>query len=241
MALIKFSSVVSEARGSVGGTTYSRNRGGAYIRSRTTPVQPTSTLQSDAKAVFAAAVNSWTNVLTATERAGWDSYAAAVPYTDTFGSTRYYTGQQRYVQAYTAGVNAGLLATRFATAPTTLTEAANVLPASITINQGASTADATAKIPAITTQSGAVAGDIVIVNFGEQITKAVTYFKGPYRYAAKSTFVSGSTYPLITVTNPYGYVVTAGNLIPYSARVLLADNRISPIIRGILTVGAYSA
>lgn len=241
MAKVKYGSTVAQLSGSIGGTVFARNRGGAYIRNKTAPVQPNSGLQADAKTVFAAAVNTWTNTLTSAERTAWNAYASAVPYTDIFGDTRYYSGQQRYIQCYVALVNSGGTASAAATAPTTMTEAENVLSTSITMEQGAATADLTAIIPTALAPADVAAGDILLVHVGTSITQATNYFNGPYRYAAKGTFVSGSAFPDITLTDPYGRTMAAGLVVPVMWRVLKADNRLSGTARKIVTLGAYTA
>lgn len=241
MAKVKYGSTVAQLSGSVGGVVYARNRGGAYIRNKTAPIQPNSGLQAGAKTVFAAAVNSWTNTLSASERAAWNGYASAVPYTDIFGDTRYYSGQQRYIQCYVALVNSGGTAANAAVAPTVYTEAENVLSTSIVLKQGAATANSTAELVAPAAPADVAAGDLLLVHFGSGVTQATNYFNGPYRYAAKSTFVSGATFPAATITDPYGRTLSAGGVVPVYWRILKADNRISSAARKIVTLAAYSA
>ena len=241
MAKVKYGSTVAQLSGSIGGVVYARNRGGAYIRNKTAPVQPNSVLQSESKTLFAAAVNTWTNVLAASEREGWNSYAASVSYTDVFGDTRYYSGQQRYVQCFIALTNSGGNATLAATAPTIMTEAENVLSSSMAMEQGAAVADDTAVLPAVTAPLDVDVGDILLVHFGTTITQATNYFKGPYRFAAKATYATGKAFPDVTITDPYMRTLSSGTVVPIFWRVLKKDNRISSTARKIVTLGAYSA
>jgi hypothetical protein len=240
MALIKFSAAVSEARGSIGGIVFSRNAGGAYMRTRTTPVHPNSLLQAQAKSLFSAAVNTFTNTLSAGERTAWKSYASVVPYTDVFGATRYYSGQQRYVQAYVAAVNAGKSVLSVATAPTTMTEAENVEMSTVSITQGAAVADGTLTFTNTLAPSDVEAGDLLLLHVGSPVTPAKTYFKGPYRFADVSTFAAGDAYPDVTIVDPYSRDCAAGMFIPCQWRIVKADNRVSPVTRAILLVGAYA-
>jgi hypothetical protein len=241
MAKMKMGSIVTDIRGSIAGVTFARNRGGAYSRGRTSPVQPNSVRQAAMKGIFAAAINSWTNLLDAGQRAMWDAYAASVPYTDIFGETRYYSGQNRYAQAYIAGVNAGRSVASIAGAPTTYTAAEGVVISRITVEQGATEASTLANVVNSLAPSDAEAGDILLISFGKPITSATNYFKGPYRHAGISTFVSGTAYPEAGLTDPYGRTISEGMVLPIMCRILKADNRISPSSRTIVTVAAYSA
>jgi len=86
--------------GSTGKVTYGRNRAGAYTRRRTKPVNPNSALQQEIRAAFAAAINSWTDELTAVQRSAWDTYAAGVPWLNSAGQAMFLTGQNMYTRFY---------------------------------------------------------------------------------------------------------------------------------------------
>lgn len=74
MSVIK-SSPVGEARGKVGAIVYTRHKNGLMIRGYTSPVQPNSTPQLNARSAFAAASAAW-NTLTLDERTSWDEFGA---------------------------------------------------------------------------------------------------------------------------------------------------------------------
>lgn len=241
MAKVSFGSGVAEIRGSIGGTVYSRNSGGAYIRTRIAPIQPGSTRQEEAKSVFAAGVNNWTNALSQLQRDMWAAYAAAVPYTDIFGATRYYSGQVRYVQAYACAINAGVASATVAEAPLVYTAASPVNASSVAVNQGAAVADATFTLPDVLAPEDVEVGDMLLVYMGNKVTEATSYYKGPYRYAGKLTYASGDSFPGATFDDPWGQTVTEGDTRSVRVKVLKADNRLSPYVRQILTVGAHVA
>lgn len=75
MAHISTGSIVADIRGKVGSEIYSRNRGGSYVKGAVSPTQPNTTLQTDARAVMAQAVNDWQS-LSDQERALWDAFAS---------------------------------------------------------------------------------------------------------------------------------------------------------------------
>lgn len=239
MALIKFGGGIAQISGSIGGIVYARNKGGAYARNKTAPVQPNSTRQVSARTVFQAAVRAWTTILTGGERNAWNAYASAVTYTDVFGETRYYSGQQRYIQCYCALVNCGGTATAAATAPHVYTAATNVTLQSLALKQGATVADSTVAITNDEAPGDVAVGDKLLINIGGPITPAKTYFNGPYRYAAVGTYASGNKYPVITATDPWARTLASGAFLPISWRVLKADNRISSAARGIFVLGAF--
>lgn len=87
MALIKFGNAVQDARGSLGGTVYSRNRGGAYIRSKVSACQPVSAFSSAARAIFKAVAQYWAVTLSDAQRAAWDTFATFHPYVNVFGDS----------------------------------------------------------------------------------------------------------------------------------------------------------
>jgi hypothetical protein len=97
MALILLGNMVQDARGSVNGTTFSRNKYGAYARAKVSPVQPRTTLQLDQRAIFATASQGWRN-LTATEMAAWASWAAANPFVDVFGNSQILSANAAYTK-----------------------------------------------------------------------------------------------------------------------------------------------
>ncbi|MGD8374486.1 MAG: hypothetical protein PVI21_06550 [Candidatus Woesebacteria bacterium] len=239
MAKVKFGSGVSEIRGSIGGTVYARNAGGAYIRNRTSPIHPGSPLQNAAKALFANAVNIWTNTLSYTQRSMWNAYASAVPYTDVFGATRYYSGQQRFVQSYIALVNSGGTGSAAYTAPVTYTEASPIVPAAITMTQGATPADTTGLFGEAYAPADVEVDDVILIYFGNAVTPATTFFDGPYRYAGKTTYASGTTYPEVLLTDPWGREMAEDAIVPVKTRILKADMRMSPETKKFVSLGAY--
>lgn len=93
--------------GSQAGTTASHNRAGQYYRNRRAPVQPIGTgRRAFIKASFGAAASAWA-ALSATNQAGWTSYAASHPITDALGQSITLTGQQMFVSCGTQLLNCG--------------------------------------------------------------------------------------------------------------------------------------
>ena len=59
MALLKYSSLITGASGSIGGLTLSRNRTGNYGRARTKPVNPNTILQVAARSRIEQRTQHW--------------------------------------------------------------------------------------------------------------------------------------------------------------------------------------
>ena len=54
MAKIKFGMMMTDARGKLGGQVFSKNKGGAYVRTKVTPSNPQTIAQTTRRALFAA-------------------------------------------------------------------------------------------------------------------------------------------------------------------------------------------
>lgn len=98
MALIKTGGGISEIRGSIGGTTFSRGRYGAIARNRTIPVQPNTARQIAARQVFASLLEQWES-LAQEQRDLWNTYAANVAMTNRLGETMYLSGQNHFIRS----------------------------------------------------------------------------------------------------------------------------------------------
>lgn len=97
MALIRFSNLVNDIRGAAGGNVFARNRSGAYVRNRTTPLNPQSTGQQIARAAFGGLSQAW-RTLTEAQRQAWADAAPQYPYLNKLGESRVYSGEQLYMK-----------------------------------------------------------------------------------------------------------------------------------------------
>lgn len=113
---MKFKSqVFTQASGSIGGITYSHNKGGMYTRSRATPTNPNSPGQQAVRMYFENAVAIWRDTLTTAERGAWEAYAAGTPKVGPLGDPVPQTGLQWYVDTYVTGARAGIDPSSFST------------------------------------------------------------------------------------------------------------------------------
>ncbi len=102
MALIRLGGGVTGISGSIGGQTFSHNRYGPYIRSRTTPVNPRSAAQNKIRARVASIATTWSIGLTALQRAAWEVYADSIVMTNKLGAAIKLTGFNHFIRSNSA-------------------------------------------------------------------------------------------------------------------------------------------
>lgn len=88
---------VAAVSGSVGGTTYSRNRYGAYMRFRAVPTNPDTIYQQNARARLASISSDWRG-LTAAQRTAWNNWAQTNPIVDALGQPQILQGNAAYIK-----------------------------------------------------------------------------------------------------------------------------------------------
>lgn len=106
---------ISEIRNKIGATVYTKNRAGAAIRNRTTPINRRSVGQTQKRQQLASISSGWRG-LTQAQRDSWNSAAPSFPQQDNLGQTITLTGAQLYARC-----NANLLligGSAITTAPT---------------------------------------------------------------------------------------------------------------------------
>lgn len=100
---------VAEVRGSVGGTTFSRNRYGAYMRFRAKPTVSTTEYATLAKARMTAATQAWQE-LTAAQRLAWNQFGREHPIVGSLGMPQAPTGHAAFVGVHIRCAIMGLAA-----------------------------------------------------------------------------------------------------------------------------------
>ena len=96
MAKIKLSGIgVVDIRGKLNGTIFSKNRGGAYVRTKVTPTNPQTVAQMFVRGVFAAISSAW-SALSQLQRNSFNGFVAAYATTDIFGDLKNPSGKSLY-------------------------------------------------------------------------------------------------------------------------------------------------
>lgn len=237
---MKFKSqVLTQASGSIGGITYSHNRGGMYQRARAIPTNPNTPAQQLVRGGLAAAVAYWANSMTDAERLVWSTYAGNTPTTDALGDPLILTGQQAFLRwAVTQPQVGGPLA---AGGPTIfdrgqpvsylqgdLGGVQNVLGvASNALSNGVQFAAAT----------DAIAN--VLFQIGRPVGPGVNFYKGPFCFVSSTSVASGQTGVSLTATAedafPFADLIV-GQRRPVRLVARFDDGRVSAAYSAILPV-----
>lgn len=92
MAKIKLGAIVVAMSGKLGGHVFATNKGGAYMRTKTTPTNPQTSFQTAVRSIFATLSTAWSG-LTASQRLTWNKAVEAFKRTDVFGDLKVPSGK----------------------------------------------------------------------------------------------------------------------------------------------------
>lgn len=224
------SALITQASGSVGGLTFSRNRGGMYCRGKAMPVNPNTAFQNAIRTIFQGLSTAWNGELSAIERDAWDVYAENTVFTDRLGETIKLTGQSCFCQCNTPRIQAGMA--RIDAAPIIFTQPS--LPALTLI---ATASDQKLSV-AFDDPDGwkTEVGSALLVYASRPMSLSRNFFAGPYRYAGKiAGAVQAPTSPTLL---DLPFVGAVGQRIGAHIRLVRADGRISMPFRATTDVAA---
>ena len=165
MAKLKFGAIVSDVRGSIDSVTYSRSRYGAYARKKVTPVNPNTSLQSTARAIFGAASSKFRSLGKATIDA-WNAVAPEYTRSNVFGDNLPLSGQTLFTKLKSTLVNAGITSDPSPINPVTV-------PAVVA---GAITADVSTGTIVIAGVGATTADDVLVVSATAPVSAGRTFF-----------------------------------------------------------------
>lgn len=216
------SPVYTQVSGSVGGLTYAHAKGGTmYSRSRTIPVNPQTTFQTQLRNVFAGLVGFWTNVLSSAQRNAWDNYGANTPVTNALGDSILLSGQNWFVGANTPRAQAALKLS---------TSISPVLDAPVVYNRGDLT-DSTAivyseasglSLAYDNTDEWAInTGGALLIFQGQPRNASRKFFKGPWRLVG-AVVGDTTTPPTSPFTATASSIATNGFAITEAANIRIA-------------------
>lgn len=104
MALIR--PILGELSGHIAGNTFSRNKGGLYVKRTAHPTNPNTARQQELRTLLSHGSGIWA-VLDETQRVAWRNYAAANPRVNRLGETFFLSGHQMFIALRSAAVDAG--------------------------------------------------------------------------------------------------------------------------------------
>lgn len=178
------SQVYTAVSGSIGGLTYSHNRGGMYTRGRATPTNPNSAQQQRVRNALGSLAAAWSQTLTETQRNAWKTYAMNTPVTDAFGEPLELTGQQMYIRCNTPRLNAQMAQVN--DGPTTFGQTGLTTP-TVTWAAGEISIDYDN-----TDEWATAAGGYLLIQTSIPVSKTINYYRTPFRYL---TAVAGNSTP----------------------------------------------
>jgi len=220
---MKFSSpTFSAASGSMGGTTYARNRYGQYTRKRSVPVQPNSPKQVEAREAFRDSVVAWASLPAATREA-WKNYAEQVAVRDALGQTIFLTAQNWFIATQSIRNRITPGASPRVAAPTIFNRSSLDAP-TYTI-----TVPTTVQVAFTTTNEWATAQwGILQIRISRPQARTINFFKGPFTLLG--AVIRGVDPPTSPVNFTAPFPLASGQRVFFEASALTADNRLTESI-----------
>ena len=222
---IKFGGGIVDARGSVAGNTFSRNHYGAYVRARTTPINPKTDRQIAVRASVAFLSAMWSVTLTAVQRTAWNLYGSSVAMKDSLGATMYLTGYNHFIRSNT--IRKMMAWPLVSAGPTIFEIPAHDPTFAVTATEAGQTITTAFDI----TMAWAVEDDGYIVFFqGKPQNAQRNYFGGPWRYFGGEIGIDPGG-PVAPFVYPVQFAIAEGQRQWVYARILRADGRMSEPFR----------
>lgn len=226
------SEVLTQASGSIGGVTYSRNRSGMYRRARSIPVNTNTGFQTTVRSALTALVTRWTSVLTDAQRSAWNLYGESVPVVNPLGDSITLSGQNWYIGSNSPRIQAqeklgGAPAIAVVDAAPTIFDRGDFTTPTFEIDQG----DGLSLTFTNTDDWAGEVGSVMLVFQGRPQNASINFFNGPYRLVQliRGAVVPPSSPVATTASNlaTFGFVASAGQLQWMAVAVIRADGRYS--------------
>lgn len=226
---IQFGGLITDGRGSMGGSTFSRNGSGAYVRLKVTPVNPNTPAQANARANFGANSKAWGAVLSDAQRQGWKSLAQNFPVNDIFGNSVILSGNVLYGKVNNVLRNLGLSA---------ISDPPIDLSVTALETLAVTAAEALSTIDIAFTVTPLPANHQLYIFASGNLPPGVNFYKNKLRYvgtsaaAQASPFDAGAEWELLfgelTAGNRFGIAVATVNTL---------NGAVSTAFQAIVTVG----
>lgn len=195
-AKIKLGMMMAEARGKLNGSVFSRNRGGAYIRNKVTPLNPKSSAQQAARALLISFAQGWRG-LTEAQRTAWNAAVENFARTDIFGDLRNPSGEQLYIRL---NINISLAGGAAITSPPAVVGAEAVGVITLTATAGPTV------ISIAYTNTPIPADHAMYVEATENVSAGITNLNSRFRFIELAAAAAIS--PLVATVN---YVLKFGD------------------------------
>lgn len=189
MASAKFGNIIVDMRGKINGNVYSKNKGGAYVRTRVKPSNPRSTFQTAVRATLTAFSQGW-KALTSIQIAGWNQGAINFPKSNRVGDRHIINGNSLYVSLNKNLADVGLPGITACPAPASVD----------TVSVTSAVADNSAQTLVITLSGVVPANTSVKVFTSGTVSAGVNSIGTKLRQV---TFRNNGDAAIITLTTPY--------------------------------------
>lgn len=209
--------------GSIGGTVWSRNRFGAYVRNRSMPVNPNTDRQVGIRNAVRSLSIAWETDLTQAQRNGWNVYAANVTWKNRLGQDVNLTGLNHFIRSNTQLVVLGF--GRIDDAPATQ------LIGKAELELGCTASEATQQLTISfddTAPWATDAGSFQHFFLGLPQNAGIAFFGGPWRYVVSVAGVVPAVSPKVA-TAPWPFA--EGQRLWIRSRIMHADGRLSEFAR----------
>lgn len=227
MALLELGPLAVQISGSVGGTTFARNKGGQYARSRIKGVNPQSARQTAVRAAFGDLAQRWSNTLTDAQRAAWELYADNVPLINRLGDPRTLSGLNMYVRTNTVQLDTG--GTRLDDAPVNFTVGPTITP-TYANTPAADTIGVTDLGSYDPDTDGAIR---LLVTMGRPQNAGVAFYASPFTKLLGVDIPTTATLPIAQTAAPFPF--SAGQRVFLRAIPITSDGRLGvPVISDFL-------
>lgn len=213
------STLLAQASGSLAGNVFARNKGGQYIRARGLVKNSNTAAQQNVRNSLKTLSQSWTSILTETQRDAWTTYAKNVPLVNSLGDPTIISGLAMYIRCNSPRLSAGIAAVL--DGPTTMT-LGTFTPVTAAINHTTGWS-----IVFDDTDEWANAdGGAMIFYQSRPLSVGVNFFKGPFQYFS-ITLGATMTPPISPTTPPNLFPGAAGNGYFLRIQATLADGRLT--------------
>lgn len=208
---LKFGAIVTDGRGKIGGHVASKNRAGAYLRTKVTPSNPNTVAQVQARSILSSLSQQWSTLLES-QRLGWNEAVKEWGTTDIFGDIKKPSGINLFVKLNANLISVGL--------PQVLdVPAKSEVPAVVAIS---ASYDISTGGLFITFDSNLANGKIALIRATPRLSAGVSFVKSQFRVIGQEN-VQGDNVGLIGAYSSKFGTVSAGDNV-YASVQLVLDN-----------------
>ena len=198
---LKFGAIVTDGRGKIGGHVASKNRAGAYLRTKVTPSNPNTVAQMQARSILASLSQRW-QTLTESQRSGWNDAVKEWGTTDIFGDIKNPSGINLFVK-----LNANLLSISYPQLSDV--PAKSEIPAVVVV--GAVYRITTDTIE-ITFDSFLADGYVALVRATPKLSAGVSFVKSQFRVIGYGNVSLGALSLAGAYSNKFGAISVGANV-----------------------------